>query len=386
MKMLKVLGQELPLRWSPSFAQSSACPAFLKFRYIDKVDDIYVRVAAERGKAAHGAIADLITSCMEKKTEISDLTDLDIRRAVEKHTKPEIAAEFGNVIQWVELWRERFQIPTNICGVEEKISLDEQFEECRWDQGAYRGIIDLSQVSGSWATITDWKSQPHILSQTELDDPFGGPVSEQMTHYAWLFNKQYPHVVNFNVRVWYLRYGFYTESRRTERDLKMYEEALHLREKKVLELDNWDPIPGDHCQWCDYIRRCPLATNLAPETVEVVSQEQAILNAQRVTVMDALSSDIKGRLKKYVTANDDVRIGDKYVYGYHLQESDYWDAAEVIELLQEHYRDAAEVLRVDVKAMKKFIRKVGSEDEVLAQSLEDLRKTRRKTVFKGSKG
>ena len=383
MKRLKVLGDELKLRWSPTFMQKAACPAFLRFRYIVKPDDHFVRLAAERGKAAHAAIADLIELCIAEERVIDSLSDDEVIRAIKKHTPANISTEFGHIVQWLELWRERFKLPSDISGVEERIALDDNFDECRWGDASYRGVIDLCQIYTHRAVVTDWKSQPNIISQSEFDDPFGSPTSEQFTFYCWLINKMYPEITGFVIRLWFLRYGFYIESRRTERDLEVFEEILQLREQKLLEIASWDPVPGKHCQYCDYIRRCPLAKDLSPEAVQIASQEQAIVSAQRVTVMGALLKELTSGLKEYVEANDDVRIGDNWVYGYHLQESTYWDPSDVIELLEDYGFDPSDVLRVDVRAMRKLIKDAAQVNRPLADRLEEVARTRRSTVFKG---
>ena len=48
MKVIQIQGKELKLKLSPSFMQNAACPAYLKFHYVDKIDERWVRVEAER--------------------------------------------------------------------------------------------------------------------------------------------------------------------------------------------------------------------------------------------------------------------------------------------------------------------------------------------------
>jgi hypothetical protein len=382
-KLIKINGSELKVRLSPSFIQNAACPAYLKFRYVDRTRERFIKVAAERGKAAHGAIAEVLEYCMETKTPLADVEDGMLREVLEKHIPHTIIAETGLIFQWVRLWRDRFKVPSNIHGIEDKIAIDDEYEECAWEDASYRGILDLNQITGSHCIITDWKSQPHIVPQSELDQPLGSDVAEQMTHYAWLAWKMYPHIKTFSVRIWYLRYGFYMETSRSEEDLEAFENALMIKERKIAELDNWDPIPGTHCQYCDYKNECPIAQDLSPGNPEVITQEQAIIAAQRITVMEAIIKERKEKLKAYVNHNDEVMIGDNWTYGYRHRESITWDPGEAESVLRDHNRDLSEVANVDVKKMKKLMKEAAKDDPQLEGALDDIKKSKHSTEFKG---
>ncbi len=383
MKVIKILGQELKLKLSPSFMQNAACPAYLKFHYVDRIDERWVRIPAERGSAAHAAIAALLTYCMDQGAAVSDIEDGLIREAIQKHLPHKILSEAGLVFEWLRLWRDRFVLPNNVHGIEEKIALDDEYDECAWDDASYRGILDLNQVTNTHCIITDWKSQPHILPESELDKPLGSDVAEQFTHYAWLAWKLYPHLKTFTVRLWYLRYGFYQETSRSLEDLVLYEHALMIKERKIAEIDNWDPIPGKHCQYCDFIHMCPIALDLSPGNPEVISQDQAVLAAQRVTVMEALVKDLKGKLKLYVNSNDDIVISDNWVYGYNHKTTKQVDVKEAEVILRDHDRELSEVANVDLKKYKKLLKLASKEDPALEGELEDIMKDKHKTEFQG---
>lgn len=383
MKLIKVMGSELKLRLSPTFIQNAACPAFLKFHYVDRINDKFVRVEGERGKAAHGAIADLITYCMEHKKPIIEIEDGMIREAIQKHLDHRILGQTGLVFQWVRLWRDRFKLPNNIHGIEDRVALDDEYEECTWDEASYRGIIDLNQISGTHCIVTDWKSQPHIVAQSELDQALGSDIAEQLTMYCWLAWKMYPHLETFSARIWYLRYGFYMETSRSIEDLELFEHALIIKERKIAEIDNWGPQPGQHCQYCDYIHVCPIALDLSPGNSEVITQEQAVIAAQRVTVMEALTKTLKDKLKGYVNHNDDVAIGDNWIFGYHHRESISWKVKEVDDVLRDHNRDLHEVANIDVRKMKKLMKQAAKDEPQLEAALQDIQQAKHKTEFKG---
>jgi putative RecB family exonuclease len=382
MKKLTVLGQTLDVRLSPSFIQNAACPLYLRCRYVDKVDERYVRVAAARGSAAHAAIAELTRHCLEKEIQPSSLKDDQIRAAVQKHTPALILSEVGAIFGWLKLWADRFKISKHLYGYEERVALDEQYQECSWDEAAYRGILDLIDIERAHCTVTDYKSQPLIMSQTELDE------HEQMTMYCWLASKLYDFIDRFTVRIWYLRYGFYAETSRTLEDIEMFEHALKIKESKILEIADWDPVPGKHCQYCEYIHLCPLSQRDGLGTTPIITQEQAVEAAQRITVMDAYLKELKSKLKLYINHNDDVRVGNDWIYGFRHLEATFWDSVDVERILADFQIEGhalSEVTNIDKRKMGKLLKELAKENPALESELAEAVKVRHETRFEGYK-
>lgn len=386
MKKLVVLGDELPLKLSPSFITNAACPQYLKLHYVDKIEDRYIRVAAARGSVAHAAIEDLLAICQDGGIQPSSLSIKQIAKAVADSLKKisdenggDILGEVADILAWCRLWAERYKISKHLYGIEEKVALDENFDDTAWDNASYRGILDIIDIDGPHLTITDWKSQPHILNQAELDS------HEQGTMYCWLARKLYPHIKTFTFRIWYLRYGFYAETTRTIADLDAFEEVLLIKEQKILEIDNWEPRPGKHCQYCDVIQRCNLAQDDSPTNLEVISQQQAVDAARRVTVIDALSKELKGKLKEYVKANDAIRLPSNWVWGFRAKESTTWDLRDAAEILLEHGHEVTEVANIDGRKIKKLLKVAAREDPSLEAALLGAQKTKVKVEFRGYK-
>lgn len=379
MKKLVVLGQELKLKWSPSFEVKAACPFYLKANYIDRVTDRYLRIPAERGKASHAVVDEILNYCVDNDIVPKDIPDDTVRESLERHASHHIYHEIANVFTWCRLWKQRFKLPAEVIGIEEKVGIDEDFDECDFSDASYRGIIDLLQIKDDHAVITDWKSQPNILSQTDLDE------HQQGTFYCWLISKMYPDVETFTFKIWYLRYGFQMSTTRTIEDLEIFEQALMIKEKKIMEIDNWDPIPGPQCQYCDVIHRCPIALDLSPDQPAIISQEQAVIAAQKITVMETLMKELKAGLKDYVKANDDILIGDNWIYGFKHIESDRWDIAKVANLLEEYDHDLSDYANLDTKKIKKLIKLASREDHALERALRDLTETKNSTKFQGYK-
>ena len=379
MKKLRVLGEELDIKMSHSFMTKAACPFYLHCQYVAKLDDRYIRIPAERGKAAHDSIEELLGFCLKEGIPPKDLPDSQLRNAVERHSNHGILGEIGDVFRWVRLWAERFRMPAHVVGIEEKVGIDDVFDEIDFHEASYRGIIDLLQIKDTHAIVTDWKSQPNILSQTDLD------LYEQGTGYCWLIQKLYPEVETFEFRLFYLRYGFYASTIRTEEDLELYEQALIIRERKISEISNWDPIPGPQCQYCDFIHRCPIALNISPEQSEVISQKQAVLAAQQVTVMETKLKELKGKLKTYVEKNDEVLIGDNWIYGFKTTETQQWNPEKLAAVLEEHDHELSELVNADIKGVKKLIKQCRKDNPSLAFALEEIMTTEIGTNFSGYK-
>jgi hypothetical protein len=381
-KILEINGDKLTIKLSPTFIDKAACPRYLKLHYVDKVDERWVRVAAEKGTAVHAAIAELIELCQEASVQPSALSLDQIAESVARHTRHRLLPETGEIMAWTRLWAERYQISKHLVGSEETVALDHEFEDTEWESASYRGILDVIDINKNHLTVTDWKSQPHILNQAELD------AHEQGTMYCWLASKLYPHIDTFTFRIWYLRYGFYAETTRTAADLEAFERTLMIKEQKILEIDNWDPIPGKHCQYCDVINHCDLAQDLSLTNTNIISHEQAIKAAQRITVTEVLLKELKSQLKNYVKENDAVVIGEassRWVWGFRSKESTYWKAEELAEVLSEHGHELAEVASVDARKMKKLVKQAAKDNPELEADLAKIERTRVKAEFRGYK-
>jgi hypothetical protein len=392
MKQLVVLGQTLDVKMSHSFKNNAACPLYLKLHYKDKVDERFVRVAAERGKGLHSTLAALITICNEADIQPDELAVEQIQEAVVTHTPQNVVSEMPLILDWTKMWAEKWKISPHYFGHEEMLAVDSDFDECEFSEGSYRGILDVIDINGTHCTVTDWKSQPHILAQGDLDDALGYGVPEQLTGYAWLAHKYYPYLETFSVRIFYNRYAFYHESDRTLEDLDNYQELLLMNEQKISEIDSWDPIPGKHCQYCDFIHMCPLSLDTSNPEGSIISEEtgvrsysqaEAVQIARRVHVMDELSKSFKGKLKDYVNANDNVRIGDGFGYGFSKSESRTWPVDKAEEVLENHDRKLSEVANVDSRRMQKLLKEASRDNPDLCEELYEIEKPKHSTRFGG---
>lgn len=379
MKVVTVDGRDLKLKISPTFLNNATCPLNLYYNYVERIPDQFQRIPAMRGSAAHEAIAQLTKYCIDNQRLVSDLTDEQLEEALKSNLSPYIAGEAGEIMKWLHLWRDRYRISQHIYGYEEKIALDEDFEEVEWSEASYRGIVDVISVDRYHCTIEDYKSQPHIFSQGDLDE------NEQLTFYAWLTSKLYDQIENFTCKIWYLRYGFSASTRRTKEQLEDFERALMIRIEKIAEIDSWDPIPGIACQYCTAIHKCPVALDTSDDNIQCVSQAQAARVADRVLVLETLLGTLKKNLKDYVKKNDGIRLEGKYCYDFRPSTSVTYDPAEVEEVLNRHHYELPDVCSISSDKMKKFLKAVGKDNPALEAEINDIAKEKTTTRFSGFK-
>lgn len=377
----RVMGHTLKLKVSDTFLKTADCPRNLFKTYVDRSGKRIEHVAAARGSAAHDAIYDLTPWCVDNELQPCELSDDEVDRAVRYRTPPQIASEIPEILRWVDLWRDRFRFSDwrALDGFEQRIALNERFEEVPFTDASYRGIIDVLEIYGSHAVITDYKSQPNILGQTELAE------HSQLTFYAWLVSKMYPHVDTITCRIWYLRYGFYHETTRHIADLETYERSLMIRIEKIADIDNWDPNPGKQCQYCDWIVDCPIAMDLGLAVPVIRTADEAHEAAQKLRVVSELQKRLNDGLREYVKKNDGVRLDDGYTYGYRASVTDSWDPGEVDDVLREHGKSLSDIATVDSRKMKQYIKAAARDDDDLAADLRNIKREKHSTRFSGYK-
>jgi hypothetical protein len=374
-----ILGAELPLKLSPTFLERAACPLCLKWTYVDKLTTSSSRMSALRGAAAHLAIAVLTKRCLDEKILPSRLSDEHLRGAIAEATPHEIYAQIGPIFEWVSLWRERFHLQSKqLVGFEERMAIGERFEEAAWSEAAYRGIVDVIHIRDRTAIVTDYKSQPNILSQAALDQHDKG------SFYCWLVSKFYPQIEEFVFRLWYLRYGFYAETRRSRRQLDLFEQQLLVRKQKITEIERWEPVAGDHCGVCDFNHLCPLGQAPSPLASDLVTPDQAVQLASELRVKEEWVKRARGKLKVYVEKNEDPIELAGYAYGFRAIETVQHDASVLVDPLRDHDLPLSDYLAGKSKPLAKLLKNL-DEGSDLREQLEAARTVKRATKFRGYK-
>jgi len=379
MKVLEIDGDRVNLKLSPSFMDKANCPLYLKLNYVDKLGDRMIRIPALRGQALHSAIESLLVWTEDEGEEVYDISDEQLMEALVGNSAREVMSETAMMMECLVLWRDKYRKSPYLYGFEEKLALDENLESTTWDNGSYRGILDIVDIKDTHCTVTDWKSQPNILSKTDL------AAHEQFTHYCWLAWKTYDHIETFSARIFYLRYGFWAETERTIAELEAYERALLVREQKILQTKTWAPCPGSQCNYCDYIHLCPL-TQIDP-VGKKGTQEWAKSLAEAVTVREHWLKGAKSDLKEFVKENDNILTSEGWVYGLKKTLGVKYSPEKVKDVLERHGFEFASVSNVDVKKLKKLAKEATFEHDnpQLEADLNAIAEEKHSTTFKGWK-
>ncbi len=283
----------------------------------------------------------------------------------------------------MKLWRDRYKLSKHIVGQEEKLAIDEDFKECDWSEAAYRGITDVIAIRGTHCIVDDYKSQPHVLSQSDLDEHY------QLTFYCWLVSKFYPFVKTFQARIWYLRYGFYASTPRSAEQLEEFEAGLMLKVDKVMSIQDWNPAPGSYCKWCDHTGRCPVGQpdsdgNYPPMPEAIINEKQAQLYGAELRVIEERRKKLSDALRAYVKGKEDpVKISDSFAYGYKASESVFFSPAKVLEVLREHGVDPSAYATFSATSMKKLLKTSERDQPALFHDLENIANNKARTEFKG---
>jgi len=329
------------------------------------------------------AIADLTQVCIKEGIQPNELEHGLIKKAVHDNTDHRLFVEVPNILEWVVRWSEHYRLSKHMVGHEERMAIDLLYHEVDWSEADFRGIVDVIDIKGAHCTITDYKSQPHILSQTDLDAHY------QLTFYAWLVSKFYPFVKTFEVRIWYLRYGFYAKTPRTKEQLKGFEDGLLLKVDKVMSIKDWNPIPGAYCKWCDHAGRCPVGKPdengcFSPLPQAIINEEQAKHYGSELRVIERRRGDLSKALKEYIKGHEEpVKISDSFAFGYRQKTSVFYPPAKVLAVMKEHGVDAAGYVTFSTATMKKLLKSAKKDQPALYNDLEDASESKARTMFEG---
>ena len=374
---LQVLDQGFDVTVSPTFLSESECPFAMKSHRIDGFQSP-ASWNLEVGKAVHGIFEGILQLRLKGKPVDEEAVDGLFRSCVGPLAIPHIA----EITRMVKMFLTNFDADIGtIAGIEEEVCLDENGERTTWDNAYVGGYLDLVQIRGDSAKITDHKTQWNILSRGDLDKHF------QLTFYAVLLRKLYPHLKNFEVAINYARHGFVMASARTSQQLDECEHQVQLKIEQLSKIVSWDPIPGEHCTVCDAMSICPVANDLS-EVVRspVVTQQQAEKAAGRLRVLELVRKDLVGQLQKYSSEHGDVRTGNTWAYGYRPTRSYEYDQAVLTEQLTKHGYSIEPVLRVAKTELTKLLKRIRKSDESAYDGIISAAgRPMVKTAFKGYK-
>lgn len=237
-----------------SLSLFEACPASYGFKVQKKPTE--PTEALDLGIASHTAIARYVAHCHREGLRadpdavdpIADALELDRGRPLpEAHRKDarELLRDFASSYVF-ELVRPQ---------VELQLAFDAGWASVPWfDKSTrWRSVLDLiERVEKGRIRITDWKTGHYVPTATELE------ASDQLKCYAWAAAKKWPTVDEFEVALYYTRQRWeHGPFEFTRQELESFGADLERRMARADAEKKFDPVPGDHCQRCDFRTHCP---------------------------------------------------------------------------------------------------------------------------------
>lgn len=234
-----------------------------------------------------------------------------------------------------------------------------------------KGTLDLLQIEGGTATITDYKRQWNVLSRTDLNNNF------QMMLYSYLVACAYPEVNQVAVRMYFTRHGYVQEIVREVPEIMkvkpVIDQLVHgLTANLKKYADDPIPSPGDHCNVCRFVRSCPISENI--ELVpRIKTQDEAKKVASELSLRKIRVKSSTDRLKDWTSEFGPVVSDDgKMVYGYTASSSDSWEITNMDELLRIMLREqisVGDILAPDSSKLKGFIKQIKNNNPELFESM-----------------
>lgn len=360
--------------YSHSKIQRGHCPFSFKRRYIDKAKGI----PGEQllfGQVVHRIIADILNALVKHH-------EVFYPEIIKEHTPVRLINRVEEIQHLIDIFREKFDVNyDNVVGIEEKVAIDLRGYGTDWDAAYIRGILDIVEIEGKHATITDHKTQYNILSD---DDMRNNP---QLTFYALLTKMFYPQVETFTVRIYFARYGFTKASERTLEDIHRYWNTLQIQIGTIENIDEWIPIPGQTCSICEYMHECPLAAydSSGLEVPAVMNEAEAIKQAKLLRVREEQVKQAKSLLAHYASIHGPIHVSDKWSYGYVPRQSVEWPVEATKETFRRHDHSIDPHISFDKPSMKKLVARSKRLDPDFADELESICHHKSSTTFKGYK-
>lgn len=363
--------------YSNSKIAKGHCPFAFKKTYIDKTPRTRLE-NLEFGSAVHDVIRDILEWRLRGEVISPD----DIWNMIGYNTPHSISHRIGEIFEIIQKFQDKFRMNMEyVVGVEEKISINRDGKDAPWESGYLRGIIDILEIVGNHAIITDHKTQYNVLSNREMDS------HEQLSFYCLLTKSFYPQVEKFTVRIYFARYGITKQSTRTMEDVVRYSDVVESKIKSIEGIEEWVPIPGPTCTICEHIHLCPLAQydKNDKDDLLIIDSASASRAAKLLRVREVQVSRIKEALREYSSKHGPIKVSDEWSYGYVPREGLEWPVNETREVFKRHGYDFSDHIGFSASSMKKLIKRARRLDQEFSEDLEGIAKEKVDTSFKGYK-
>jgi hypothetical protein len=221
--------------------------------------------------------------------------------------------------------------------------LDINLQPAPFETALYRGRIDaLIMEDERRMCIVDHKSSYQIYN----------PDTEQMRFYAWLMSRVHPHIDEFVLSIYFLRYG---EWRKTDyclgrKAIANVERAMIVASQQAWNTQLGVPTPGAYCAFCPYAMSCPAAE----KSISVVTSEQdAVVMAQKLHVLKKQVQELNRLLQGYAREAGMIMIDGETGYGYGEGQFKSAKVSDILEIAKQN-PDALRALKADMRQVAKL--------------------------------
>jgi RecB family exonuclease len=354
------------------------CPQSYKLRYVDKIvpaDNDFARV----GTAAHLFTQRYLTHLVSHKRQ----TDVEMCESILSEITPSLPRDLRQDLEGiVRTFKGSFFLEDPKCKtfIEAGMAVDRDFTPCSYDdpKRLIRGKVDLLQVLGCLAKITDWKTARVIPPQSEIDQ------SLQLDIYAIMVMALYPLVKEVEVNLFYLRYGKQLQGKRTRADVKKAKTRVLRAIKQIEDEKEFNGIISSICEYCSYRAKCPVYQKAISglDLIEIKSQVEAADLARRVLAMDGFVKNAKASLKAWVeNSGGAITLETEELNHWAYDETTFDDTEKTVKFLLDHGVDRAALwssMSISKATAEKLLK---GNKAALADLLKRLGQTTPKTRF-----
>ncbi len=231
----------------------------------------------------------------------------------------------------------------SVCMSEYSCGVDENLLPTDYETAVYRGRIDaIIAEAENRLCIVDHKSAWNVYK----------PDTEQLRFYAWLLSKIHPHIEEFSMSIYFIRYGQWekTDFHLGRKAIANIERSVKIAARAAWNTQLGVPTPGKYCAFCNYCLSCPAA---AANVNVIASEQDAIDIAKSLHVMKKQMTEMSGLIQRYAKEHGFIPIDGDFGYGYGERASEEVKVEDVLEALKENPQ-VIKALKVDMKALKRL--------------------------------
>jgi len=298
------------------------CPKKYEFKYVQKLPSVQTE-AMKIGINFHQIISDEL---LEKSPDYTVFT-------IEKLSEAERMAQ--NALEYVE--------GKTVVGSEQQFGMTENFEEATYEEGMFKGIVD--------AIVYDPEEGMEII---DFKTNFAGYPKEQLLFYALLVNANFK-VLPDKLTYFSLRLNQPITHPVTVKELEAYKERLLRQKREIEETKKFKESPGEHCSFCSFIHKCPVAKLL--EIPEVANPKQAKDILLKAEMHTAFASNCKKLAQNFVKETGEVVPDEKggRIFSPNTTEAvKIIDMEQLMERLEEEGYETDKFKNIDTKLLKRI--------------------------------